>query len=173
MVISSLLRRPLPIVVAVAAIASGCGGSSSDSGSSSTGAGAGSSSDAARVKFTQCLRDNGVDIPDTNGGRPDPQALQNIDQTKLQTAMKACQKYQQAAVGDISDAQRQEFQDAFTKFSACMRQHGVDVPDNVGSGGGPPAGAAQIDQNDPKVKAAISACQDKLPQGGALGGGDQ
>ena len=126
------------------------------------------SQDAARVKFTQCMRDNGVDIPDNpgqgGGGRP------NIDRTKLQAAAKACQKYQQAAVGTISDAQRQEFQDAFAKFSACMRQNGVDVPD-PGSGSGPPAGGGRLDQSDPKVQAAMKVCQDKLPQRGQGGPG--
>ena len=75
------------------------------------------------------------------------------------------------AVGNISDAQRQEFQDAFAKFSACMRQNGVDIPD-PGSGSGPPAGGGgQLDQSDPKVQAATKACQDKLPQRGQGGPG--
>jgi len=157
----------------IALVATGCGSSSSSSSSATAST---TSQDAARVKFTQCMRDNGVDIPDNpgqgGGGRP------NIDRTKLQAAAKACQKYQQAAVGDISDAQRQEFQDAFAKFSACMRQNGVDIPD-PGSGNGPPAGGGgQIDRSDPKVQAAIKACQDKLPQrgqggpGGPPGGGN-
>ena len=153
-------------------VATGCGSSSSPSSATAST----TSQDAARVKFTQCMRDNGVDLPDNpgqgGGARP------NIDRTKLQAAAKACQKYQQAAVGDISDAQRQEFQDAFARFSACMRQNGVDLP-APGSGGGPPAGGGgQLDQSDPKVQAATKACQDKLPQrgqggpGGPPGGGD-
>lgn len=157
-----------PIVVAL--VASGCGGS--DTGSSSTANAA--SQDSARVKYAQCLRDNGVNVPDNpgqNGGGGPPA---NIDRSKLQAAQKACQKYQRAAVGNISQAQQQQFRDAFTKFSSCMRQHGVDVPDiGAGGGGGPPAGGAQINQNDPKVKAARTACQDKLPQGGRGGPGAQ
>ena len=148
-------------------VATGCGSSSSSSSSATAST---TSQDAARVKFTQCMRDNGVDIPDNpgqgGGSRP------NIDRTKLQAAAKACQKYQQAAVGTISDAQRQEFQDAFAKFSACMRQNGVDVPDPSAGGGGPPAGGGgQLDQSDPKVQAATKACQDKLPQRGQGGPG--
>jgi len=118
------------------------------------------------VKFAQCLRQNGVDIPDNagQGQGAGAGALRNIDRSKLQAAMKACQKYQQAAVGNISDSQQQEFRDAFTKFASCMRQQGVDVPD-MGAGGGPPAGGQQLNRDDPKTKAAMSACQDKLPQG--------
>ncbi|MGZ8726203.1 MAG: hypothetical protein ACXWW1_07035 [Aeromicrobium sp.] len=153
--------------VLVAMLVLGGCGTSSSSGSAGTNT---DSQDAARVKFAQCLRENGVDIPDNpgqNGGGPP----RNIDQGKLQTAMKACQKYQRAAVGNISDSDRQEFQDAFVKFSSCMRQHGVDLPSPGSGGGGPPAGGNQINQNDPKTKAAREACQDKLPQGGPGGGG--
>ena len=170
---SSIPRRVTALALMsalVALVATGCG---SDSSSSSATAST-SSQDAARVKFTKCMRDNGVDIPDNpgQGGAGAP----NIDRTKLEAAAKACQKYQQAAVGDISDEQRQEFQDAFAKFSACMRQNGVDLPD-PGAGNGPPAGG-RLDQSDPKVQAATKACQDKLPQrgqggpGGPPGGGN-
>ena len=156
----------------VVLVATGCGSSSSSSSSATAST---TSQDAARVKFTQCMRDNGVDIPD-NPGQGGGAGL-NIDRTKLQAAAKACQKYQQAAVGNISDAQRQEFQDAFAKFSACMRQNGVDLPD-PGAGGGPGAAGAAggpagggIDRSDPKVQAAMKVCQDKLPQRGQGGPG--
>lgn len=155
----------------VALVAAGCGGSSDSSTSSTSGADA---QDAARVKFAQCLRENGVDIPDNAGQNPGSagRALQDVDQTKLQAAMKACQKYQQAAVGNISDEQQQELRDAFTKFASCMRQNGVDLPD-MNPGGGPPSGGQQINRDDPTTKAAMSACQDKLPRGGPGGQGGQ
>lgn len=89
--------------------------------------------------------------------------------------MRACRKFQRGAFGTISSAQRQQFQDAFVKFSSCMRAHGVNVP-TPGAGTGQPAGGA-LDASDPKVKAAQSACQSKLPRnspgggpGGASGG---
>lgn len=154
-------------IAAFALLASGCGGS--DSGSSGSG-GAGStssSSDAARVKFAQCMRENGVDVPDNPGQAG--AALQDIDQDKLQAAMEACRKYQQDAVGDLSEGQQQEFRDQMTKFASCMRKQGVDIPD-IGSGGGPPSGDAQLDPSDPKVQAAQEACQSSLPQGFGAGG---
>ena len=63
-------------------------------------------------------------------------------------------------------------QDSFQKFSQCMRDNGVDVPD-IGSGGGPSRGRpGRIDQDDPDVQTAPKTCQSKLPQGaGAPGGG--
>ena len=88
----------------------------------------------------------------------------------MQSAMQACRKYRTGAVGNISPAQQQEFRDAFVKFSACMRQHGVEVPD-IGTGGPPAGGGQRLDPNDPKTKAALTACQSKLPQRGPGGPG--
>lgn len=159
-----------------------CGGSSNASSTTSSA----NAADTARIKFTQCMRSNGVDIPDpgqagAGGGGGFRQALRNIDRTKLQAAQKACAKFRTQAFGNITPAQRQAFQDAFTKFAACMRAHGVDLPDpgtggpgggGAGSpaGGAPPAGRPRIDRNDPKVQAAQKACQSNLPQGGRGGG---
>lgn len=157
----------LPLLATAALAGAGCGGSSSASTTSTT------SQDAARLKFTQCMRDHGVNISDTPG--QGGAGLRNIDRSKLQAAGKACQKYRQGAFGNTSQAQRQEFQDAFVKFSSCMRQQGVDIPTPT-PGSGPPAGGGGgggggIDRNDPKVQAAMKACQSKLPNGGRFGGG--
>jgi hypothetical protein len=53
------------------------------------------------------------------------------------------------------------------KFSKCMRDHGVDFPDpqRVGSGG-IKLTAKNINPNDPKTKAAQSACQKYMKVGG-------
>lgn len=147
--------------------ATGCGGSGSTASGSSA-----SAQDAARIKLSQCLRQHGVNVPD-NPGQGGGGRFANVDQTKLRAAMQACQKYRQAAFGTVTPAQRQAFQDAFTKFAACMRQHGVEVPART-PGSGPPVGGNQLDQNDPKVKAATAACRSNLPArgpGGARPGG--
>jgi hypothetical protein len=53
------------------------------------------------------------------------------------------------------------------KFSKCMRDHGVDFPDpqRVGSGGIKLA-VKNVNPNDPKTKAAQSACQKYMKIGG-------
>jgi hypothetical protein len=160
-----LYRAAAPALILVALVAAGCGGSSSASSGSATT----TSQDAARIKYTQCLRDNGVNVPDNPGQGGPGGRFGNVDQATLQKAQAACRKYQQAVVANITPAQRQAFQDAFAKFSSCMRQHGVNLPART-PGQGPPAGGAQINRNDPKVQAAQKACQSKLPQGGPGGG---
>jgi pyruvate/2-oxoglutarate dehydrogenase complex dihydrolipoamide acyltransferase (E2) component len=164
------LRPPASLLTLaiVAVLAAGCGGSSSDASSSGSSSSS-NARDAAQIKFRTCMRKNGVDIPDSPG-QGGGVRQQDVDQATRQKAQKACQKYQKQAFGDVSADQQQQFRDSFAKFSSCMRQHDVDVPDPTsGGGGGPPAGGNRPDQNDPQVKAATKACQSKLPQGGPGG----
>ncbi|MCW2990031.1 MAG: hypothetical protein JWM73_625 [Solirubrobacterales bacterium] len=168
------LRRLLAPALLIAATAvAGCGGSSSSSGSGTNSSAA--SQDAARVKFAQCMRQNGVDVPDTPGqGGGGPPA--GVSQTKLQAAQTACQKYRQSAFGNVTDAQRQAFQDAFAKFASCMRGQGIDMPTPTPGQGRPPGGGGAggpggIDRNDPKVQAAQKVCQNLMPQRPGQAGG--
>lgn len=167
-------RRGAPALAAlvVAILLSACGssstGSSTASGSDASG-GRSNAQDTAQTRLQDCLRKQGVDLPSTDGqgGVPDPS---KIDRTKLQSALKGpCKSLQEAAGGGPGGGNSQEFRDQLTTFTSCMRKQGVDVPDPSTSGGAPSAGA--IDQDDPKVKAAIEACRDSLPQGLPGGGG--
>jgi hypothetical protein len=166
-------------LLAASVAAAGCGSDSPSAAGASGTSSADNQQDTARVKLQQCLRKAGVDLPAGGGGGGGSGAqVSDADRQKVQAAMQGpCKSLQTQAFGNVTDAQRQEFQDAFTKFSACMRQQGVDVPDqSAGGGGGPPAGGNQLDSSDPKVAAAMKACQDKLPQGaggGGPGGGAQ
>lgn len=171
----STLGRSIAVLALCGSLAA-CG-SSGEAESSSGSAGSTSSSsssgggdqDAGRIRLSQCLRENGVDVPD-NAGPGSGGGAGNIDRDKLQKAMNGpCKKYQTQAFGNISADDRQEMQDSFQKFAQCMRDNGVDVPD-ITSGGGPPAGGG-IDQDDPDVQAAAKKCQSKLPQRAPGGGG--
>jgi hypothetical protein len=64
-----------------------------------------------------------------------------------------------------SDA-KQDFRDAMLDYAKCMRDHGVDMPDptfadsgNGGMGVIMQGGAKPADPNDPKFKAAETACK--------------
>ena len=172
----SRLRRPLAsllVVLASTAALAACGGSeeSGDSSSSSGSSAASSSSsskstkqDTTQVKLKQCLREQGVNVPDTEGHGAFAQ-LSPADRQKMEAALQGpCREYQSGSFGDASDPQSQEFLDALTKFAACMRRRGVNVADPVANDPeGPFAVLHSLDQSDPKVAAASSACRDKLP----------
>jgi hypothetical protein len=177
-------HRLLALLAALSLVAVGtlaaCGSDASTDGSSggststeSSGAGGGADSgdsDAGRVKLAQCLRDNGVDLPDNigNGGAPPA----NLDREKIQELLQnECADVAEGAFGDVSGGDQEAFRDAFAVYSQCMRDNGVDLPD-IGSGG---AGAdlpdpGSIDRDAPSFKKAQSACADKLPQGLPGGG---
>jgi hypothetical protein len=156
---------------------SACGSSSPSSAGSANASS--NATDTARLKLQDCLRKQGVQFrgpgqgagsgAGSSGGTTNrPSAA---DRAKLQKAIQGpCKQYAQGAFGNQTPAQRQEFQDAMAKFSTCMRQHGVEVP-TFTPGQGPPAGGQRLNQNDPKTKAALTACQKLRPQGGRFGGG--
>jgi hypothetical protein len=146
----------------------GCG---AGSGSGPDTASAEDKREAAELKLSQCLREHGVAVPDRSraGAGPARVRLSATDRKKLEAAMQGpCKRYQSAAFGNVTPEQREEFRDAFTKFAACMRQHGVDLPDPSADGGEQraPAGTRRIDEDDPTTKAATTVCQDKLPRNG-------
>jgi hypothetical protein len=70
--------------------------------------------------------------------------------------------------GPTSGSSRQDkaFEGAL-KFSKCMREHGIDMPDpqRVGKGGIKLSGG-KVNFNDPKMKSAQSACQKYMQIGG-------
>src|ERR671937_2283819 len=53
------------------------------------------------------------------------------------------------------------------KFSKCMREHGIDMPDpQRAGGGGIKLTGGKVNPNDPKTKAAQQACQKYMAKGG-------
>ena len=174
MISSHLLQRSgLLLAVGLSALALGACGSDSDDASPSSGSGSAGASpatndqDTARVKLTQCLRENGIDVPDNVGqSGPGP----DVDQDELQAALDGpCKELQAGAFGDAA-GDNQEFRDAYNVFAQCMRQNGVDLPDLKPGEGPAQTHGNEPDPTDPGVQAAQEKCQDKLPQGGPGGG---
>ena len=164
---TSSLQRSAGTVLAIAASAlviAACG-DDAESGTAGSGGSAAETSndrDTAQVRLQECLRENGLDIP-SGGGTPDPGAFEDIDQDQLQEALDACEDLQQEAFGEAG-VDQSEIEDQLAQFTQCMRDDGIDVPD-IRPGEGPGAGGAEIDQDDPEVRAALEQCQDRLPQG--------
>jgi hypothetical protein len=145
-----------------------CGGNSDDGGGDN--ASSSNDRDTARLKLQECLRKQGLEAPGRGGGNGPLQASA-AERRKLQDAIQGpCKEHAQGAFGEISEEQRQEFQDAFAKFSACMRKNGIDLPD-ITPGEGPPAGGGGVNRNSAKFRKASEECRELLPNGGA--GGDR
>jgi hypothetical protein len=86
-------------------------------------------------------------------------------------ALEACGSANDGKGGTASaDGQDRAFEGAL-RFAKCMRDHGVDMPDpKRDSNGGimltGPAGGNRTKLGDPKMKAAQSACQKYMDNGG-------
>ena len=159
------------VVLAVALLAAACGGNDSSSGD---GGDARAKTEDAALKWAECMREHGVDVPDPevdSGGRlvitpdskpPDPR------QPGYRRASEACEDLLRKALpdpGEMSKEEEARMRDAALEFTKCMRKEGIDMPDPSTEGGGV---AIPVQPNDPAFRRAQEACQDKLPlPGGA------
>jgi hypothetical protein len=127
---SSLAKMLLVPVVVLSALLTGCG--STDSPGSTKG-GTTTAADPEfdkRVKFAQCMRRNGVDMPDpaAPGSGPEGGGLQISDSAAFQAALPKCRELMPNAGGAAQVAPEEI--ERRTKFAACMRKNGVaDFPD--------------------------------------------
>jgi hypothetical protein len=131
------------IVVVVAFIAAGCGGTQSSSGvstaartssrSNSTGhtSTAGHSPREKAVKFSECMRANGVsDFPDPNASGEFPSYGVSVSPAVWKKAVAACKALQPP--GTLSAKLTPAQESAALEFAQCIRENGVpDFPDPV------------------------------------------
>ncbi|HEX6493458.1 MAG TPA: hypothetical protein VF112_08085 [Candidatus Dormibacteraeota bacterium] len=171
-------RRGLALAlggIVAAAVLAGCGKAAN---ASTTGSNSSASKADAGLKFAQCMRSHGIDVPDPstsgNGG-----AVQfhiggsgggggiNPDSTTFQQAQSACQKYLPNG-GRLTPQQQQQAQQNALQYAQCMRAHGVDVPDpSTRDGGVMFSLGGSINPDDPAFQSAQQACSSKL---GGIGG---
>jgi hypothetical protein len=142
------------------------------------------------LAFAQCMREHGIDMPDpeVEGGGRRPglrivrgeQGADEPDREKLEAAHKACEKHLDGVVQNISPEDRAEMQDKMVRFAACMREHGIDMPDPDFSGGERGGfrqriGSSDFDPDDPDFQKADEACREEIFGGdggpGGPGGG--
>lgn len=152
-------------IVVVAVLAAACAGSSdTSSGLAAGGDGRRSPSpdnaslddDAQALVFAECMRDNGVDMPDPGPGEQGlmdafHSVADTYDQETLRQAISACQKEMPQFAQE-----EQHTQDAMLELAECLREQGLEVSDqpfnDVHSG--------EIDQNE--FVAAMEVCRDVL-----------
>jgi len=149
----------------------------------------------APLKFAQCMREHGIDMPDPTVGASGQVSVQiggppgaandpgdAPDPKELDAANKACQHFMEEASKSFdppSAEDQKKMQDSALAFAKCMRDHGIDMPDpqfsdgggfSISVGGGPSGSAPTnngplVDFNSDEFKAANEAC------GGPDGGG--
>ncbi|MFI6741094.1 hypothetical protein ACIBI9_49940 [Nonomuraea sp. NPDC050451] len=164
-----LLLVAVPLTLALAA----CGGTapkddgvaSADGGTSSARPTASPSAsmdpEEAQLKFAQCMREHGIDVPDPQNGQIRVEVPKGVSRDKMDKAQKACQPIMDAVVRDHAPSQ-QDY-DQMVKFAQCMRRQGVDVPDPK------PGEGLRIELRNgskQKIEAAHKACEQYAPGDG-------
>lgn len=171
----------LPAVLTIVLTLSACGGGSDGSEVASLANDATSSSTSSPtasgdlekevLAYVECLRAQGANVPDPTvdadgnltfappAGGGDGGAT--LDRDKIAKAQEVCGDPPAGLTSSFSEEDRSAFEDAALKFAKCMRDEGVDVPDpDFSQGLGAGAGAFDdLDQDDPKVAAAMEVCQ--------------
>ncbi|MEU5879447.1 hypothetical protein [Spirillospora sp. NPDC047279] len=159
----------------LALLVSGCGDDGGGSGVASAGGGASVSAspskslsaEEADLKFAQCMRANGINVPDPKPGtdrRDIRLGGKGVDRGKLEAAMKECRVYLEAG-GKLPDMKDPKVRDQATKFAQCMREHGVNMPDPG------PDGSIKIPElkglSPETVRKARDACRALAPNAGS------
>jgi hypothetical protein len=177
MEVKSMRLRRVVLAVAVPAVfgLAACGAEAGDDGVASANGGTAKASASpnqsldpkdAALKFAQCMRENGVDMPDPDSsGRIQIKAKRG-NQDKVQAAMKKCQHFMQGG-GRLGNPDDPKMRDQMLKFAQCMRQHGIDVPDPQPGEG---IRMRVHKGSQAKLQAAQKACAQFAPGGGKMTG---
>lgn len=130
----------------------------------------------AMLEFAQCMRDNGVDMPDPDFSGGGGGAIRiggdgpmsESDVQAMEDAQEACGPIMEAAREDLPppDPEREaEMRENMLAFSECMREQGIDFPDPVfdDNGGvsismGPADGRTGPSPDDDEFQEAAEAC---------------
>jgi hypothetical protein len=186
-----LVWAPLLVVLALVLVA--CSGGGADPGgvaslvdpsAAPTAAAPEESLDpeAAMLAFAQCMRDNGIDMPDpevsgdggmTFGFQARP-GTGTDDMDKLEAAQAACEKFLPKGGPDGRPMEIDpEMEQAMLDFARCMRENGIDFPDPQFGNGivkiGPGEDGPNFDPSSDEFQAAQEACEDLMPGDGKFG----
>jgi hypothetical protein len=132
-------------------------------------------SEEAMLAFTQCLRDQGIDIGDPtvdadgNLQLPPIEFAAQSDGTDLEPQISEfeelvtpCEKLLAGIVATGSSQGAAEFEDALLEYAQCMRANGVDMPDPDLSPGGGVIDLGIEDPDDEAFAAADEQCREAL-----------
>lgn len=172
-----------------------CGGSSSTTSTSAnasataprgaSGAGATGPGGARFKAVRECLQKNGVTLPQRpprrrsgrpggpsgpggflggGGGTGGPQLPNGVTRAQLQAAIKKCGAGDQFRRGGAR-LKSPAYKAALTKFAACMRENGVNVPAPNTSGNGPIFSTKGLNTAGAQFRSAELKCRSDLAAG--------
>ncbi len=169
-----------------------CGGSSSSSSTSASASATTSSTGAAGTGATgagasrfkalrECLQKNGITLPKPTpgqrspggpggaggflgggGGAGGPKLPSGVTRAQYEAAIKKCGGGGHFLRSGPAGFSNPAFKQALTKFAACMRENGINVPAPNTSGSGPVFDTKGIDTASSQFRTAESKCRSDL-----------
>jgi hypothetical protein len=131
----------------------------------------------AALEYAQCMRKNGVDMPDPQfdgGGIMQRGPDEKTPRATLEKAEAACKEISDAMKPSEppSEEEQKAMKEAALAHAQCMRDHGIEkFPDPTFSADGGMQvridKRSGVDPEDPDFQKAQEACRDEMPQ---LGG---
>ena len=173
--------RTTIVILVVALLAAACGGGDDEAGVASLddttttlagGETAEQTDEEILLEFTQCMRENGVElgdpIVDADGfATLDFESIGDVDQDDAEAAFRVCGDLLEGLAFGFEQLDTAEFRDTLLEFAQCMRDQGVDFPDpdftnlfqlpqeGEGEFTGP---FGDIDPDDPEFQAGLEEC---------------
>jgi hypothetical protein len=132
-------------------------------------------SEEAMLAFTQCLRDQGIDVGDPTVDADGNLQLPPIEFTvegddagaepqmsEFEDLIAPCEEFLAGVVTTGSPQDAAEFEDALLEYAQCMRANGFDMPDPDLSSGGGVIDLGTQDGVDESFAAADEQCREVL-----------
>lgn len=116
----------------------------------------------------ECLQKEGITLPQRKSGQRGPGFLgagglpAGVSRSKFQSALTKCDSSLKLSPGQGHFFNSPSIKQAYTKFAACMREHGVNLPEANTSGNGPIFNTKGIDTASATFKAAEAKCRSDL-----------
>ncbi len=117
--------------------------------------------EAQALAFAECMRDHGVDMPDPAPGEEGLSgafhgAEAEHDRETIEQALAACEDLLPERAHGPDHGLDEE---TTLELAECLRDQGLDVPDNVFEGG------ALHGEDEDQLRAAMEVCRDELAGG--------
>lgn len=163
----------LALLLSLSLVLAGCSSEGSAANNSDESAATPATQEDAILAFYQCLRDNGLDVPDPSGnGGIQIQGLDRDDPDQMAIVEGCASEHELGGPGGGGAVMRGGGSgggqladpEALIDFAECMRENGIDMPDPDADGSlTMPDG---MDRSSPELQTAVEACREHLAGGG-------